>query len=501
MAYISKYKDTDGSTYDIKSKVTNGILYGHVDASSTATNFTASIPGVTEYYDGLTILLKNGVVTSAAGFTLNINGLGAKHSYNNLTADTQDTTIFNVNYTMLFIYDSTRVEGGGWICFRGYDANTNTIGYQLRTNSSTLPVSDQTGRYRLLFTSADGSKWVPANTENYTDATTKRAVNQRKIDPFGPIVYYSYTSVLSAGTKVGTGYQWSQYVVTLGYSFNRTGAALSLSFPDSVYVKCSPQTDGSAIIDSTAPFVQALPSSEDGNIYIYLGRAYSATAIELTAHHPVYYYKDGAVRLWTNPAAQSFTFDTVPTSGSTNPVTSDGIYNDIKERVVTLGEPIVAPTEGTAATFDASTVQSQITTLCAQGKNFYFAGNITNGSQSAVDIVNIGFAMRNSGVIPIGMDNANVFFGVGGDADTGKLYAIGMILFGANSQVVYQRIRSYSDIGDIATEQISTWLSGYYISDMYNAIDSTPTANSLNLVTSGGVYAMIGDVESLLAAI
>lgn len=401
MAYISKYKDLDGSTYDLKSKVTNGILYGHVDASSTATKFTASIPGVTEYYDGLAILLKNGVVTSASGFTLNINGLGAKHSYNNLAEATQDTTIFNINYTMLFIYDSTRVEGGGWICFRGYDANTNTIGYQVRTNSSTLPVSDQTGRYRLLFTSADGSKWVPANTTNYTDSTTKRDVNQRKIDPFGPIIYYSYTSVLSAGTKVGTGYQWSQYVVTLGYSFNRTGAALSLSFPDSVYVKCAPQADGSAIIDSSTPFVQALPSSEDGNIYIYLGRAYSATAIELTAHHPVYYYKNGAVRLWTNPST-----DFVMTR-------SDGTWEQLKNLVeVTSDDGIHGFLLGTGEATD-----------------WFFAD-------------------------------------------------------GAGLNTVLTRVNQA-----IAAKQDTL------------TFDTTPTSGSTNPVTSGGVYAMIGDVESLLAAI
>ena len=401
MAYISKYKDLDGSTYDLKSKVTNGILYGQVDASSTATKFTASIPGVTEYYDGLAILLKNGVVTSASGFTLNINGLGAKHSYSNLAEATQDTTIFNINYTMLFIYDSTRVEGGGWICFRGYDANTNTIGYQVRTNSSTLPVSDQTGRYRLLFTSADGSKWVPANTASTTDATTARAVNQRKIDPFGPIVYYSYTSVLSAGTKVGTTYQWSQYVVTLGYSFNRTGEALSLLFPDSVYVKCAPQTDGSAIIDSATPFVQALPSSEDGNIYIYLGRAYSATAIELTAHHPVYYYKNGAVRLWTNPST-----DFVMTR-------SDGTWEQLKNLVeVTSDDGIHGFLLGTGEATD-----------------WFFAD-------------------------------------------------------GAGLNTVLTRVNQA-----IAAKQDAL------------TFDTTPTSGSTNPVTSGGVYAMIGDVESLLAAI
>ena len=67
-----------------------------------------------------------------------------------------------------------------------------------------------------------------------------------------------------------------------------------------VYVKCAPQSDGSAIIDSTTPYVQNLPSSEDGKIYIFLGIAYSATNIELQANHPVYWYKDGAIRLYTN---------------------------------------------------------------------------------------------------------------------------------------------------------------------------------------------------------
>lgn len=281
-----------------------GIPFGRVDSTSTSTAFTATVPGITELRDGICVLLENGVVTSAAGFTLNINGLGAKPSFNNMTAATRDTTIFNVNYTMLFVYDATRVVDGitgAWCCYRGYDGNTNTIGYQVRTNSSTLPVSDQTGRYRLLFTSADGSKWVPANTSNSTSATASKTVNQRPIDPHGAIVYYSATTVLSANGNVGTSSQWQQYTLTLGYSFNRTGAALVLSYPKPVYIKCAPQADGSAIIDADTPYVQALPTTADGKIYIYLGRAYSATAIELTLEHPVYHYYNGAIRRWLGP--------------------------------------------------------------------------------------------------------------------------------------------------------------------------------------------------------
>jgi hypothetical protein len=278
-----------------------GIPAGQVDSTSTATKFTATVPGITELKTGVSVLLKNGVVTSASGFTINVNGLGAYPAYSNLAAATAETTIFNINYTMLFVFDSTRGDHGGWICYRGYDSNTNTIGYQVRTNSSSLPMVNKVYRYRLLFTSADGSGWVPANTSTSTNATAKRDTNQTPIDPHGPIVYYGSTTVVDAGVSPGATVLWQQYTLTLGYSFNRTGAALVLPYPTNIYIKAAPQADGSAIIDAENPYVFALPTTADGKIYIHLGRTYSATAIELLLTHPVYHFYNGAIRLWTGP--------------------------------------------------------------------------------------------------------------------------------------------------------------------------------------------------------
>ena len=93
----------------------NGILYATVDSTSTNTNFTATVNGLTELYDGACVMLHNGVVTSAKNFTVNINGLGAKKCYNNMTNATQETTIFNVNYTLMFVYSTILDSGnGGW---------------------------------------------------------------------------------------------------------------------------------------------------------------------------------------------------------------------------------------------------------------------------------------------------------------------------------------------------------------------------------------------------
>ena len=103
----------------------NGILYAAVDSTSTSTKFTATVDGLTELYDGACVMLHNGVVTSAKNFTVNVNGLGAKKCYSSLTNATQETTIFNANYTLMFVY-STALDGGngGWWVYRGIDTNT-----------------------------------------------------------------------------------------------------------------------------------------------------------------------------------------------------------------------------------------------------------------------------------------------------------------------------------------------------------------------------------------
>ena len=286
--------NTDGAALN-----TMAIPMGAVDATSTATVFTATVQGITELKTGVCMMLSNHVVTSASGFTININGLGAKHCFNNMTNATQDTTMFNINYTMLFVYDETLdSNAGGWWLYRGYNSDNNTIGYQIRTNSMSLPMNDKVYRYRILFTNMNGDEFIPSNTSTSTNATASRAVIQTPIDPFGRIVYYGTTSAVSAGSRPSAAALWEQYALTLGYSFNRTGAALNLTLWKPVWLKCAPQSDGSAIIDDTTPYVQDLPTTEDGKIYIFLGVAYSATQVEMTLQHPVKHYKDGAIRNW-----------------------------------------------------------------------------------------------------------------------------------------------------------------------------------------------------------
>lgn len=269
------------------------IPFAQVDSTSTATVFTATVDGVTELRDGVCMWLKNGVATSASGFTININGLGAKPVYSSLAAASRSTTVFNVAYTMLFIYNSSRVSGGCWDCVYGYDSNSNTIGYQLRRNNGTYLAKNAVHRYMLLL-SYSPTQVLPINTTSNSTGTGKTLTTE-EFDPFGPIWYYSATTDVAAGSAIAIASMWEQYTLDLRYSFN-TGTSLTNN--KDVFIVAVPQANGRAKLYS-APITQTLPTTEDGRIYIYLGHSYSTSSIVLAQDHPIYCYRNGGIQQWT----------------------------------------------------------------------------------------------------------------------------------------------------------------------------------------------------------
>lgn len=137
--------DSDG----IANKAAS-IPFGSVDSTSTATAFTATVDGITELRDGVSLYLKNTVVTSAAAstapkcWTLNINNLGAKPVYVTTAAATYSTTHFTKNYKMLFTYDTSLNSGnGGWYIGQLFNSNTT---YSDMTQAEITAGTGTTGR-------------------------------------------------------------------------------------------------------------------------------------------------------------------------------------------------------------------------------------------------------------------------------------------------------------------------------------------------------------------
>ena len=183
--------------YDIG---TLSIPFGQVDSTSTDTAYTAQIEGITSLYDGVCVYLKNGVITSNKnGFTLNINGLGAKPVYDTLAAATRSGTVFNVDYTMLFVYNSSRVSGGCWDIFYGYNSDTTNLEEALTPLTGTTETLTPTQVYDAIKSGKSVVLQYMDDTDtygllSYTNFNVAESMNVIAADT---IVYFNNTYVLA----------------------------------------------------------------------------------------------------------------------------------------------------------------------------------------------------------------------------------------------------------------------------------------------------------------
>ena len=241
-----------------------------------------------------------------------------------------------VSGTNIKTINSTSLLGSGNISV----ATSDKVGYQLRTNDIAVPASDTCGPYRLWFTSADGTKMVPINTDRTNSSAATKTLNTRPIDPFGRIMYYDYYA--TADTGLTTNGQWDQYSLAIAYSYVK---ALTNKLP--VYLKCTPQSNGSAVM---ADVVQALPSTNDGYIYIFLGMAYSTTKMELLTYHPVYWHDGTGIRLWTGAESGGGGMVITVTQTSSGPslvYTLDKTVGEITSALSEGVSPLFSFTDGT----------------------------------------------------------------------------------------------------------------------------------------------------------
>lgn len=222
--------------------------------------------------------------------TLNVNGTGAYPiKYNN-----SGTGSGNIGAAGNLVAGSTYpfyFDGTHWMILYNYNTNDNTVGYYLRKYQSNFVMAEALTRYKIIFTKMDGTL-LPSTSVSNSTATTK-TLTTSSFNPYGNIYHWNSTGTVAAGSSPTASSLWQQYNVNLAYSFN-SGSALIVKKP--VYVKCSPQLDGSVKLAGNDCIVQTLPSTEDGYLYIYLGQAYASSNIELDINHPVYIYKDGAIR-------------------------------------------------------------------------------------------------------------------------------------------------------------------------------------------------------------
>ena len=315
------YNEFHKTNHNIPYVIQSGDTY-----TGSTGNYTASTDELTELVDGQSIIFhpkrnSNTASTySASTCSLNLEladgtMTGAKPIYlygnTKVTTHLKGCSDIKLTYHENATVSATTGINGWWVDFY-YDSNSDVRAHNLYYANAQRTVTGNTlGRYRLMLSSADENHWVSINTSTATSATATKTITSEPIDPHGPIAYYSTTTTIAAGSYPSASYVNTKVsAVTIGYSFVET-----LTARKPVFLKCTPQADGSALIDHTTPFVQDLPNTEDGKIYIFLGVAASATIFELYENKPVYEYKNGHVRIYQESSdilGPSYTYSGLP---------------------------------------------------------------------------------------------------------------------------------------------------------------------------------------------
>ena len=301
--YVSSY-DNDAFKGNIEALETNKAdlsnirthLVYYVKGTQTASTnaWTGNLPDVEALEEGMKIAYWLPVSTSASlNLTLKNNvQTGAVPVF--ASGTTRLTSSHASASTILYLTYQTVGANTGW--WKYADMNSTDIS-SLNYGSGNYVADSVIYRYQLLFQlDRNGDVVTPLNNVSNSQATTKIMLTEVEFDPFGLIGYWNSTSTINAGAAVAGGTIYYHRNFDARYTFN-CGSTLTAN--KAFYLKCILQSNGKVKIAPDTCWTQDLPISNDGYVYIFLGRASSTTAITLYNDHPVYYHDGTEIRQLT----------------------------------------------------------------------------------------------------------------------------------------------------------------------------------------------------------
>ena len=500
---MAKYLDMTGLTYytnKLRSEIGSSISAANKFYTTTSTTdnaFEVSIPYITSVNDlatGVTINVKFHTAT-ATGATLNVSGTGAVALY--YRSGTAMTTHISAGGYCSLVYEAG--SPNKWVLQYAYDSNTNTIGYQLRTNSALY--ANKTGvamnRYTLLF-EVDGGLSGCATTIG--TGVTKTTVSPKYI-PGGVIKYYTSNGSIDANSNFTAAGLWDAYTLDLRYTFNVGSSVLTAGKP--VYVKMSVNTDGTLSpvydmqINNTSttkkhPIVTELPSTADGYVYVYLGRAYSTYNMELDVEHPIYEFKDGKIRLWSGVDLSGYALaSSVPTK--TSDLTNDSGFLTSHQDISGKLNKLSSTTDNAIVRFDGTSgnIQNSSATVDDNGgihtSNSIFLQTIT-GSIGDANNSRLYFGSSTSNYTSYLSSNTSGAFSLGGTNGAFTLYP--------NTGTYNCMMTNVgSDLGRNDTDGSKAWGNLYTKGKIYKYSGSNSFYEQV-LPSKAGTFAMTSDIPS-----
>ena len=257
---------------------------------TTSGYFEGNIPGITSYYDGLTINMFARNAFASYNY-VNINGLGNAQVF--LYNTSRLTTHYPRYSTIKLVYKSDW-NGGCWFTEMYY---FDTGDYRIRWQNN-ITFGAYTHGYQLLLEGVDG-KYYPVTEGGSTGNTNTVSTAQIRVG--GNILYYDTSTDQAANSNQGDYDLYQGYYTGNMEYWNNVDAGWATPYAP-VYLVGTIEPGNYFKLDNssyTSFLTQNLPSTDDGKVYWYIGiMNNNYDAFRLDINHPMYHYKDGAVRIY-----------------------------------------------------------------------------------------------------------------------------------------------------------------------------------------------------------
>lgn len=199
----------------------------------------------------------------------------------------------------------------------------------LRLNNEHLVAgTNKIYRYTLVLQKPDNTWESTVLNSNNASQTGKTYNNSGFV--LGKVLLYnnSGSDISSGGTTGDNTIYEATNLFDARYSFN----GLNSTTANSTMVAHRPfyivgtvnASNGLFYLDSSQPWSQSLPTSEDNKVYIFIGRAWDGYRVSLHVEHPVYKYVNGGVRLYSTGALYAETAGTADSAGATKYLENQG---------------------------------------------------------------------------------------------------------------------------------------------------------------------------------
>lgn len=274
MADISKITTLDGTTYDVKDATARALKYAVCSTAANTNPKAVTIDSIGSLEVGTTIIVKFTNSNSASSPTLKLNSFDAKPLYQYGTSamgTTSSTTGWYAGAVLMLTYDGT-----GWVRDQGFNTDANTLPNVLYHYNNIKAKANITAD-SLICGDSSGYQKVAAGVT---------------FDITYPLVWC--TGALSVGSSAYA----TMFLMNYDKNLGNIKSGYTSTANKVVYLVVT--VSGSVCTIATDYLTDALPVSDDGKVYIVLGRlgAQSSGANYFVVYptHEKYWYKNGAIR-------------------------------------------------------------------------------------------------------------------------------------------------------------------------------------------------------------